>query len=223
MVGQMKAFVYVDGFNLYRGALRRTPYKWLDLDALCRRLMPRHAIARIKNFTAPLHQFTASDLHRARNQKAYLRALATLPTVDIYFGHFLTHEIWAPVAVPFRTIPKAMLAAGAPVPSLVRVLKTEEKGSDVNLGSQLLHDAHRGRIEAAAVISNDSDLAMPIRLVARDLGIPVWVVNPHTTYSVQLRHAATHQRPLRRGVLGQSQFPAELVDSYGRFHKPTRW
>jgi hypothetical protein len=28
--------VYIDGFNLYYGCLKGTPYKWLDLDALCR-------------------------------------------------------------------------------------------------------------------------------------------------------------------------------------------
>ena len=30
----MRTRVYVDAFNLYYGALRGTPYKWLDLDAL---------------------------------------------------------------------------------------------------------------------------------------------------------------------------------------------
>jgi len=44
--------VYVDGFNLYYGCLRGTPYKWLDLDALCRRLFPRDRINRIRYFTA---------------------------------------------------------------------------------------------------------------------------------------------------------------------------
>lgn len=33
---RMKANVYVDGFNLYYRALKRTPYKWLNLDQLCR-------------------------------------------------------------------------------------------------------------------------------------------------------------------------------------------
>ena len=30
-----RAYVYVDGFNLYYGALKRTPYKWLDLGKFC--------------------------------------------------------------------------------------------------------------------------------------------------------------------------------------------
>jgi len=44
--------VYVDGFNLYYGCLKGTPYRWLDLDAFCHRLLPRDRIHRIRYFTA---------------------------------------------------------------------------------------------------------------------------------------------------------------------------
>jgi hypothetical protein len=30
---------YVDGFNLYYGAAKNTPYKWLDIGELCRQLI----------------------------------------------------------------------------------------------------------------------------------------------------------------------------------------
>ena len=36
----VKANVYVDGFSLYYSALKQTPYRWLDLRKLCRRLLP---------------------------------------------------------------------------------------------------------------------------------------------------------------------------------------
>ncbi len=48
----MRMNVYVDAFNLYYGAVKDTPYRWLDLDALCRRLFPRDEINRIRYFTA---------------------------------------------------------------------------------------------------------------------------------------------------------------------------
>jgi len=64
-----------------------------------------------------------------------------------------------------------------PIPRL-RVWKTEEKGSDVNLGSHLLVDGFNARYEQAAVISNDSDLEWPIRYVRETLGLPVVVLNP---------------------------------------------
>lgn len=36
--------VYIDGFNLYYGALKRTPYKWLDVSKLCQALLPTDTI-----------------------------------------------------------------------------------------------------------------------------------------------------------------------------------
>ncbi len=48
----MATIVYIDGFNLYYGAVKDTPYKWLDLEALCRRLLPKDDIVGIRYFTA---------------------------------------------------------------------------------------------------------------------------------------------------------------------------
>jgi hypothetical protein len=44
--------VYVDGFNLFYGALKGSPYKWLNLEALCQRLLPKDSIRQIRYFTA---------------------------------------------------------------------------------------------------------------------------------------------------------------------------
>lgn len=54
----------------------------------------------------------------------------------------------------------------------------EEKGSDVNLAVHLLNDAWKGLFDAAAVISNDTDLVTPIRMVTAERGKPVTVVCP---------------------------------------------
>ena len=49
----MRTFVYVDGFNLYYGALKGTSWKWLDLPALLAKvLQPHHDILTVKYFTA---------------------------------------------------------------------------------------------------------------------------------------------------------------------------
>lgn len=52
----MKTNVYVDGFNLYYGCVKGTPYRWLDLARLCRVLLPSHEIHRIRYFTALLRK-----------------------------------------------------------------------------------------------------------------------------------------------------------------------
>jgi hypothetical protein len=40
----MRTAVYVDGFNLYFGVLKRTPYKWLDLQRLFESVLTRNRI-----------------------------------------------------------------------------------------------------------------------------------------------------------------------------------
>ncbi|WP_051620091.1 NYN domain-containing protein [Haematomicrobium sanguinis] len=63
---------------------------------------------------------------------------------------------------------------------MASVARREEKGSDVNVASHLLIDVLKGAVDAAVVISNDSDLAYPIRFV-RDI-VPVGIVNPTKGY-----------------------------------------
>lgn len=137
--------IYIDGFNLYYGALRNTPHKWLDVEALCRRLLPKDDINRIRYFTA---RITArpDDPQQAQRQETYLRALRTLPLVSIHYGHFLTHPVRLPLANPRPSGPRT-----------AEVFRTEEKGSDVNLASHLLLDAFQKNCETAVVVSNDSD------------------------------------------------------------------
>ena len=49
---RMRTHVYVDGYNLYYGSLKRTPHKWLNIHDLCTALMPRNDIRAIRYFTA---------------------------------------------------------------------------------------------------------------------------------------------------------------------------
>ena len=64
--------------------------------------------------------------------------------------------------------------------SMVSYLHLEEKGSDVNVASHLLSDVLTNQVNAAVVVSNDSDLAVPLR-VARDR-VPVGLVHPGAGY-----------------------------------------
>lgn len=60
------------------------------------------------------------------------------------------------------------------------VARREEKGSDVNVASHLLLDLLHQRIDAAVVVSNDSDLAFPVAQ-ARNL-VPLGLINPTRGY-----------------------------------------
>lgn len=106
----------------------------------------------------------------------------------------------------------------------VRVIKTEEKGSDVNIATHIVNDGHIGTYQVAVIISNDSDLVEPVKIVRQELKLPVGVLNPIPAHpSYELRKHATFVKPIRKGVLAASQFPDQLKDAIGGFHKPPAW
>lgn len=63
-------------------------------------------------------------------------------------------------------------------PERVRVYKTEEKGSDVNLASHLIRNGFKHEYEQAVLITNDSDLSEPVRIVKEELGLAIGLLNP---------------------------------------------
>jgi NYN domain len=200
--------VYIDGFNLYYGALKRTPYRWLNVAEMCKLLLPRDQIQQVKYFTALVNPRKSDPDQRSR-QETFLRAVGTIPNLEIFYGFFLTHEIMMPLAPPDK--------------GYRRVIKTEEKGSDVNLATHLLIDGFDDAYELAVVVSNDSDLLEPIKVVTQRLGKPVGILNPHKVPSVALLPHAMFVKQIRQGVLARSQFPDELTDAQGKFSKPHGW
>ena len=39
-----RTYVYINGFNLYYGSLKRTPYKWLDVGKLCQSMFKTYTV-----------------------------------------------------------------------------------------------------------------------------------------------------------------------------------
>lgn len=107
---------------------------------------------------------------------------------------------------------------------IVKVIKFEEKGSDVNLAVHLLHDAHNNKFDRAAIVSLDTDLLEAINIVKSELGKKVGIIYPaRKNIHTQLNKAADFLKQVRPGVLRSSQFPDELSDDKGTFHKPPDW
>ena len=207
----MKTNVYVDGFNLYYGCLKGTPYRWLDLAQLCQVLLPSHQIHRIRYFTARLRP-RAEDPQQSRRQLIYLRALRTIPNLSIHYGHFLSHVVRLPLAQP-----------PAEGPRTVEVVRTEEKGTDVTLATHILADGFNSDYDAAVIVSNDTDFLEPIRVVRGQLGCSVGVLNPQKQQIRVLAKAATFYKRIRQGPLQASQFPNILTDAHGTITKPQDW
>ena len=207
----MRTFVYVDGFNLYYGALKGTPWKWLDLPALFARvLQPHHDILKVKYYTARVSG-TLADPSKSQRQDVYLRALRRYrPEVVMYFGHFLNHAVRAPLAQPVGNVRTAT------------VIKTEEKGSDVNLAVHLLNDGWLDVYDCAVVVSNDSDIAEAMRLVQQQHGKRIGLVTPgNRGVSRQLLAHADFARRIRTGGLQQAQLPDPIPGT--NIRKPSRW
>jgi len=212
----LRAYVYIDGFNLYYRALRNTKYKWLDLDLLCRTLLsPLHYDLRlIRYFTAKVKN-PPNDPKLQSRQQTYFRALNTLPNLEIHFGAFLQNRAKLPDAKqPVR-------ADGSW--NLIEVLKSEEKGSDVNLATYLLFDAFKDRYDIAVLITNDSDFEAPIRLVSTELGKRVDVFCPARHPNPRLAKVAGKCDVIWRSTIRNSQFPDNMMDSVGAFHRPPEW
>lgn len=208
---KIRANVYVDGFNLYYGCVKGTPYRWLNLSKLCNRLLPQCEVNRIRYFTAlvvpPPH-----DPQQLARQNTYIRALQTIPGLSVHYGQFLTHLERRPLARPIPGLPR-----------MVEVMDTKEKGSDVNLAAYLLIDGVKRDCQMAVIISNDSDLVEPIRLARMELGLEVGVLHPHRRHVKELSQVATFYRPIRERVLRDSQFSSRLTDANGTITKPSCW
>jgi len=205
--------VYIDGFNLYYGALKGTSYKWLDLDALCAKLLPQNDVKEIHYCTARI-KARPGDLRGLARQQAYLDALASLPKISIHLGHFLESQPRMRLANP---------PAGGP--HTAQVVKTEEKGSDVNLATWLLVDAYEQRCETAVLVTNDSDLALPMSIVSQRLGLTVGLINPHTraASAALMRTSPSFVKSIRAGALASSQLPQQVAVGTRTLHRPSSW
>jgi len=229
---------YIDGFNFYYGALKGTPYKWIDFEAVCAQVFPDSSVDKIRYFTAPVKP-RRGDAGPVARQSAFLRAISVNPKIDIIKGHFRSDNRWLPVspgswAEKFRPQPRAVFAwrlaqrLAEPLlrhPLSVNVIKTEEKGSDVNLASHLLQDVFQNDCTQALVFTNDSDLATPIKMAVAQ-GAEVLVVNPHNKNKISghLLKVASSTRQLRAAALAKAQLPSPVIGRRGKqIHKPREW
>lgn len=183
------------------------------MHALACALLPRNEIDKVRYFTAQVSA-RPHDLDQPQRQQTYFRALSTVPEIEIHFGHFLTHEVSMPDAAAWN--------AGRYRP--VRVIKTEEKGSDVNLATHLLMDAVDNLFEVAIIISNDSDLKAPIAQVRDRFRKKIGLLSPRDArISRALLPLADFVKRFGNHALAAAQFPPQLTDSVGALQKPAGW
>jgi uncharacterized LabA/DUF88 family protein len=209
-----RTYVYVDGFNLYYRTLKQNPqYKWLNLEILAQRLLDAdNRIDRIRYFTAPVSG--KLDPNQPVRQQRYLQALSTLDCLVVHQGNFLTKRRVRPLVNP---------PTGGP--THVEIWNSEEKGSDVNLATYLVHDAWRDLFDVALVLSQDTDLNEPVRIVRDEIRKSVGVVVLDGKTPGKLCAHGSFVRHVTHGDLAAAQFPDEVT--FGRRRKtvvrPSSW
>lgn len=211
--------VYIDGFNLYY-SLRHTPNKWLDLAALCDRMLPSDSVEVVHYFTARVKP--VDDPQQPQRQQAYLRALAATQRVKPFFGQFQanTHTL----SLSQNGSRELHFRKGGKGGTKVPVLKFEEKGSDVNLATFLMIDAYAAAYDHYVVVSNDTDLVEPVTHVSKSLGKNVTIMNARARPAKRLVAAAGGQFILlTRADFAAAQLADPTYDAKGPIRKPPKW
>ncbi len=217
MTGAKRAAIYIDGFNLYRRALEQRPEcRWLDVRRLCELLLPDFEVVHVRYFTAYVKFVEGEDPASPARQRAYLRALATVPGVSLHFGTFRSDRRWMAVS------PLELQVDGSP--RTVRVRKIEEKGSDVSLAAHLVCDAMSGSVDAVFVLSNDSDFVDALRLARERADVEIGLISPTAAPARSLLALAPdHVRHVRASSMLAAQLPERIVDDHGTVTRPKRW
>jgi uncharacterized LabA/DUF88 family protein len=203
--------VFVDGLNFHFGVAKRFGRRWIDLPALCRRVLsPRwHAVTEVRLYTAPFVE-GRQDGNTPENQNAYLHALQLRGGVAVQWGRFSLRPEFAPLA--------------SDPTKVVRVLLAREKGSDVNMAADLVHLGCADGYEAAVLVSNDSDFAGAIRIVRDQLNKPVGIVNPRSGQaSRELVAVSSFARVIRRGDVEASLLPDVVRVGHESVSRPSDW
>lgn len=239
--------MYVDGFNVYYGARglcgRGTPgWRWLDLRGLAAGLAGRRSnwpgarIERVVYCTARIDG--AANPSGYADQDVYLKALLAAGSVDhIEYGTYVARVKTAPLAVKDARGRPQLVGPSWPVMVqdgrggqltdavfMVSHASREEKGSDVNVAAHLLLDVLGGRVDGAMIISNDSDLRLPVEQAR--LRVPVGVVNPSRNYLAGDLRGSPDTGAGRHWwarLTAQDLTRHQLADPAGRYRRPAGW
>lgn len=218
----MKTIVYVDGYNLYYGLLRKSQYKWLDLYKLFNEyvLNPSADLLEVRYYTAPVLGKISDDPNSQQRQRKYLQALRKMPPGKV---QIIEGKIAA--STPFLRIVNQI----PQVPELthVQVYTLSEKKTDVNLASDLITGAWTSAYEQAVICTNDTDISgalAAVRLHHPNLQLGLVAPIPgddHRRMASDLTRHVSWAKILSPVHLANSQLPNRIPST--SIHKPDTW
>lgn len=228
----MRTIYYVDGYNLFYGALKHTPYKWLDLprllhDRIGRTENPECTLECVKYFTAPVKTKVATRGQDALTaQHRYHRALSTLypDKIQIISGYY---SLERGLPLRYRNPPDKT--------DRVAVWNLEEKQTDVNIALTSYRDMAKGKVDQLVFVSNDSDLVPALQAIRDDFDgyCRIGLITPiqkqdgnataRRTNERLSKHADWTRRHILEEELQDSQLPGKIGTRRKPVYKPDYW
>jgi uncharacterized LabA/DUF88 family protein len=199
-----RVIVYVDGFNLYFG-MREAGFdncRWLNIYSLVKSLLKEgQELKEIKYFTSRV----SNNPDKQKRQTTYIEALES-SGIKIFYGHYQSNSI-------------ECKRCGNIWPHY------NEKMTDVNIATQMLIDAFEDSYDMAMLISGDSDLVPPMRVIhSKFTNKRVFVVFPPRRHNSSVAQTAKGSIMIGRKTLMNNQFPEEVTKNTGFIlRKPSKW
>jgi 6-hydroxy-3-succinoylpyridine 3-monooxygenase len=234
--GALRTRIYVDGYNLYYGCLKNTPYKWLDLQALVQRILPsvlyeqcgiepRYELCppAVKYFTAPILSAFAKSADSVACQVQYHCALRGHLGRDL---EIITGYYDARPARAYLWQHRKAVRAGP----IVNIWKLEEKQSDVALALHAFCDAVLGDVDQIVAVTNDSDFVPAMRMIRQHTNAVLGVIAPVRQgdgRSKVNREIEKYAHWARTHILDEEfaacRLPPMVRLRAGAVHKPLSW
>lgn len=207
----MRTIVYIDGYNLYYGAIRNTPYKWLDLYRLFKEhlLLPDTELLAVRYYTAPVLGSLSDDPASPQRQRQYLQALRkTHPEhIQIIQGKLIKGSATLRLINPLPEVPEL---------EKVKVSTLTEKKTDVNIAADMVASACLGQIDQAVLCSNDSDMEGALKTIRENcpkvrIGVVAPSASPGRHISKDLSQYAHWVKGVSAEALTGAQLPEKIA------------
>lgn len=215
----MRTIVYVDGYNLYYGLLRRSACKWLDLFSLFQdhALDKNTEVIEIRYYTAPVLGKLCDDPESVHRQRAYLQALRKMPPQKT-----AVIEGRLELSMPFLRLVNP-LPGGS---QKTQVYKLSEKKTDVSLAADMIAGAFIGAYEQAVLCTNDTDLTPALKCIRENcpgvrLGLVAPVLGDARRMAGELVQHVHWAKQLSSVHIANAQLPEKIPHT--SIHQPEKW
>ena len=231
---RLRTRIYVDGYNLYYGCLKRSPYKWLDLRQLFDLILPsvlyenqgvpaKFALEplAVKYFTAAILKNFAKAEDSVASQNRYHDALRGHigDGIQIIEGYYDCKPARA------HAYEKGKPARGCAVRE---IWKLEEKQSDVALALHAYSDALRGDVDHVVLVTNDTDIVPALEMIRGHTQAIIGLVIPakegERTVNADLDKLSHWTRShILEPELAKAQMPTMVMHKSRPVQKPISW